>query len=90
MSAIKEMFRNLFCTDGLCGMMQSIQAVYPQSRLRRCIVHLPKGNALVCYPRPKNDNISSAFSYNFKSVLTVYSRMISSATARLEQQRSIA
>ncbi|MCI9011799.1 MAG: hypothetical protein HFF92_05285 [Oscillibacter sp.] len=29
----------LFCTDGLCGMMQAIQAVYPQSRLQRCIVH---------------------------------------------------
>ena len=28
----------LFCTDGLCGMMQAIQAVYPQSRLQRCIV----------------------------------------------------
>lgn len=27
----------LFCTDGLCGM--TIQAVYPQSRLQRCIVH---------------------------------------------------
>lgn len=29
----------LFCTDGLCGMSQAIQAVYPQSRLQRCIVH---------------------------------------------------
>lgn len=29
----------LFCTDGLCGMMQAIQAVYPNSRLQRCIVH---------------------------------------------------
>ena len=29
----------LFCTDGLCGMPQAIQAVYPQSRLQRCIVH---------------------------------------------------
>ena len=29
----------LFCTDGLCGMMEAIQAVYPQSRLQRCIVH---------------------------------------------------
>ncbi len=29
----------LFCTDGLCGMMQAIEAVYPQSRLQRCIVH---------------------------------------------------
>ena len=29
----------LFCTDGLCGMMQAIQAVYPKSRLQRCIVH---------------------------------------------------
>lgn len=29
----------LFCTDGLCGMLQAIQAVYPQSRLQRCIVH---------------------------------------------------
>ena len=29
----------LFCTDGLCGMMQAIQAVYPHSRLQRCIVH---------------------------------------------------
>ena len=29
----------LFCTDGLCGMMQAIQAIYPQSRLQRCIVH---------------------------------------------------
>ena len=29
----------LFCTDGLCGMMQTIQAVYPKSRLQRCIVH---------------------------------------------------
>ena len=28
----------LFCTDGLCGMMQAIQAVYPKSRLQRCIV----------------------------------------------------
>ena len=29
----------LFCTDGLCGMPQAIQAVYPKSRLQRCIVH---------------------------------------------------
>ncbi len=29
----------LFCTDGLCGMLEAIQAVYPQSRLQRCIVH---------------------------------------------------
>ena len=29
----------LFCTDGLCGMMEAIQAVYPKSRLQRCIVH---------------------------------------------------
>ena len=29
----------LFCTDGLCGMMQAIEAVYPGSRLQRCIVH---------------------------------------------------
>ena len=29
----------LFCTDGLCGMMQAIQAVYPKSRLQRCVVH---------------------------------------------------
>ena len=29
----------LFCTDGLCGMMQAITAVYPKSRLQRCIVH---------------------------------------------------
>ena len=29
----------LFCTDGLCGMMEAIHAVYPQSRLQRCIVH---------------------------------------------------
>ena len=29
----------LFCTDGLCGMMQAIEAVYPKSRLQRCIVH---------------------------------------------------
>ena len=27
------------CTDSLCGMMQAIQAVYPHSRLQRCIVH---------------------------------------------------
>ncbi len=29
----------LFCTDGLCGMMEAIQAVYPGSRLQHCIVH---------------------------------------------------
>ena len=29
----------LFYTDGLCGMMEAIQAVYPKSRLQRCIVH---------------------------------------------------
>ena len=29
----------LFCTDGLCGMMQAIEAVFPESRLQRCIVH---------------------------------------------------
>ena len=29
----------LFCTDVLCGMMQAIEAVYPKSRLQRCIVH---------------------------------------------------
>ena len=29
----------LFCTDGLCSMMQAIEAVYPKSRLQRCIVH---------------------------------------------------
>lgn len=34
---VKDVY--LFCTDGLCGMMQAIAAVYPQSRLQRCIVH---------------------------------------------------
>ena len=29
----------LFCTDGLCGMMQAIEEVFPNSRLQRCIVH---------------------------------------------------
>ena len=29
----------LFCTDGLCGMPQAIEAVCPKSRLQRCIVH---------------------------------------------------
>ena len=29
----------LFCTDGLCGMIQAIEAVFPKSRLQRCIVH---------------------------------------------------
>ena len=29
----------LLCTDGLCGMMEAIQAVYLNSRLQRCIVH---------------------------------------------------
>ena len=29
----------LFCTDGLCGMMQAIEAVFPNSCLQRCIVH---------------------------------------------------
>ena len=29
----------LFCTDGLCGMMQAIEAVFPKSCLQRCIVH---------------------------------------------------
>ena len=29
----------LFCTDGLCGMMQAIEAVFPNSRLQRCVVH---------------------------------------------------
>ena len=29
----------LFCTDGLCGMIQAIEAVFPNSRLQRCIVH---------------------------------------------------
>ncbi len=29
----------LFCTDGLCGMPEAIQSVFPQSRLQRCIVH---------------------------------------------------
>lgn len=29
----------LFCTDGLCGMLQAIKAVYPNARLQRCIVH---------------------------------------------------
>ena len=34
---VKDVY--LFSTDGLCGMMQAIQAVYPESRLQRCIVH---------------------------------------------------
>ena len=34
---VKDVY--LFCTDGLCGMMQAIQAVFPESRLQRCIVH---------------------------------------------------
>ena len=29
----------LFCTEGLCGMMQAIETVFPNSRLQRCIVH---------------------------------------------------
>ena len=35
----------LFCTDGLCGMMEAIQAVYPKSRLQRCIVHQIRSSA---------------------------------------------
>ena len=34
---VKDVY--LFCTDGLCGMLQAIEAVFPQSRLQRCIVH---------------------------------------------------
>ena len=34
---VKDVY--LFCTDGLCGMMQAIEAVFPKSRLQRCIVH---------------------------------------------------
>ena len=34
---VKDVY--LFCTDGLCGMLQAIEAVYPQSRLQRCVVH---------------------------------------------------
>ena len=34
---IKDVY--LFCTDGLCGMLQAIEAAFPQSRLQRCIVH---------------------------------------------------
>ena len=29
----------LFCTDGLQGMIQATQAVYPKRRLQCCIVH---------------------------------------------------
>lgn len=29
----------LFCTDGPCGMMEPTHAVYPKSRLQRCIIH---------------------------------------------------
>lgn len=29
----------LFCTDGLRGMLQAIEAVYPNSQLQRCSVH---------------------------------------------------
>jgi len=29
----------LFCKDGLCGVMEASRAVYPKSRLQRCIVH---------------------------------------------------
>ena len=35
----------LFCTDGLCGMMQAIEAVFPKSRLQRCIVHQVRSTA---------------------------------------------
>ena len=34
---VKDVY--LFCTDGLCGMLQAIEAVYPKSRLQRCVVH---------------------------------------------------
>lgn len=34
---VKDVY--LFCTDGLCGMLQAIEAAFPQSRLQRCIVH---------------------------------------------------
>ena len=35
----------LFCTDGLCGMMQAIQVVHPKNRLQRCIVHQIRSSA---------------------------------------------
>lgn len=34
---IKDVY--LFCTDGLCGMLQAIETVFPKSRLQRCIIH---------------------------------------------------
>ena len=34
---VKDVY--LFYTDGLCGMLQAIEAVFPQSWLQRCIVH---------------------------------------------------
>ena len=34
---VKDVY--LFCTDGLCGILQAIEAAFPQSRLQRCIVH---------------------------------------------------
>ncbi len=34
---VKDVY--LFCTDGLNGMLQAIEAVYPKAQLQRCIVH---------------------------------------------------
>lgn len=45
----------LFCTDGLCGMMEAIRAVYPKSHLQRCIVHqIRSSTQYVSYKDIKN------------------------------------
>ena len=50
----------LFCTDGLCGMMQAIQAVYPKDKLNYIMGNPPFVGARLM-EKPQKDDMSLVF-----------------------------
>lgn len=63
----------LFCTDGLCRMMQAIEAVFPKSRLQRCIVHQVRSSTrYVSYKDIKSAPVRCVYSH--MSCIVKYNR----------------
>lgn len=40
---------NLFCIDGLSGLKEAIQAVYPFTGIQRCIIHQIRASHQICF-----------------------------------------
>ncbi len=52
-----------FCVDGLAGFKEAISAVYPQSQIQRCVIHMPRNSF-----KYVNYSDLKKFSSDFKAV----------------------